>query len=214
MEPDPLAAPPDLSALITQERRDRVRGTLARRVGSVVAVAESVHRRHNTSAILRSCESFGVHEVHLISEGFSPSVGAARGAERWVHCRNFSTIDDSLDALEARGFRIFVADFSQPSWSPEEVPVDQPLAVVLGTEAAGVSARARQRAYGAITIPMYGLTASLNVSVSAAIILRALADRRRALAGPDLSAEEQERFYQAWISEELQARRGLLNRTS
>jgi tRNA (guanosine-2'-O-)-methyltransferase len=119
----------------------------------VVAVAEAVHRRHNMSAILRSCESFGVHEVHLVADGFTPSPGAARGAERWVRCRNFSTVGASLDELEARGFQIYAADFAPPRWTPEEVPVDRPIAVVFGTEAAGVSAAARARAVGSITIP-------------------------------------------------------------
>ena len=52
---------------------------LAGRLGSVVVILEAVHRRHNASAILRSCECFGVHEVHLVTKGFKPSKGAARG---------------------------------------------------------------------------------------------------------------------------------------
>jgi hypothetical protein len=61
---------------------------------------------------------------------------------------------------------------------------------------------------------MHGLTASLNVSVSAAIILRALADRRRAIAGPDLDPAERARFYREWVEQERLSRRGFLNRTN
>lgn len=199
---------------VTPERRARVEQALAQRTGSVVAVAEAVHRRHNTSAILRSCEAFGIHEVMLVTGGFQASPGAARGAERWVCSRAIPSIDSALEELKTRGFRIFVADFIQPSWTPEEVPVDQPLAVVFGSEARGVSEAARAHAFGAITIPMRGLTTSLNVSVSAALILRTVADRRRALVGADLSESEKSRFREQWLEQEREARRGWLNRSS
>lgn len=193
---------------VTPERLARVQAALAARVGSVVAVAEAVHRRHNTSAILRSCESFGVHEVHLVTEGFTPAAGAARGAERWVHMRAFEKVSDSLEELKGRGFRILVADFIEPHWSPDEVPLDRPIAVVFGSEARGVSERARSLSEGAITIPMWGLTTSLNVSVSAAIILNRLTERIRAERGPDLSEMEQKRFLEEWLEIEQRSSRG------
>ena len=93
-----IPAPPSRPA-----RLARVEAALAQRLGSVVAVAESVRRRHNASAILRTCEAFGVHEVHLVTAGFRPSVGAARGAERWVRRRRFDTTAASLGDLKARG---------------------------------------------------------------------------------------------------------------
>ncbi|MDP6932052.1 MAG: TrmH family RNA methyltransferase, partial [Myxococcota bacterium] len=69
---------------ITDRRRQRLEQTLEQRLGSVVVVAEAVHRRHNTSAILRSAEAFGLHEVHLVANSFRPSKGAARGSEKWL----------------------------------------------------------------------------------------------------------------------------------
>jgi tRNA (guanosine-2'-O-)-methyltransferase len=180
---------------VTEERYSRVKKALSQRLGSVVAIAESVHRRHNTSAILRSCEAFGIHEVHLIGgENFKAVEGAARGAERWIKTSFFPELESSVAGLKARGFQILVADLVEPAFSPETVPVDKPVAVIFGSEARGVSKEARALADGAICIPMVGLTASLNVSVSAAIILRTLAERRRALVGNDLESTEQERF--------------------
>ncbi len=191
------------------ERVARVREALARRLGSVVAVCEAVRRRHNVSAILRSCEAFGVHEVHLVTgTGFDVSAGAARGAERWVVRRRFTHTAESLADLRARGFRVYVADLQEESYSPEDVPVDGPIAVLFGSEMRGVSDEARALADGAVRIPMHGLTASLNVSVSAAILLRALTERRRAVAGPDLDPAEQARFLEEWRASEVAAERG------
>jgi hypothetical protein len=53
----------------------------------------------------------------------------------------------------------------------------------------------------------------LNVSVSAALILRTIADRRRALAGPDLSDAEKCRFREEWLAQERAAHRGWINRS-
>ena len=197
-----------LDALVTPARRARVEDMLSRRMGSVVAVVECVRRRHNASAILRTCEAFGVHEVHLVTTGFRASPGAARGAERWVLRRRFDTTTASLMDLKARGFRIFVADFLPGAHTPESVPVDAPLAVVFGSEVRGVSDEARALADGAVMIPMVGLTASLNVSVSAAILLRTLTDRRRALVGSDLSPVARTAFLERWIEAESKSEHG------
>ena len=200
--------------IVNAERRARIAAALDRRVGSVVAVCEAVRRRHNVSAILRSCEAFGVHEVHLVTQGFRPSSGAARGAERWVWRRRYDHVADSLSELKARGFRIYVADLTEPSFTPETLPVDGPVALVFGSETRGVSETARHLADGVLRVPMVGLTESLNVSVSAAIALRAVAERRRAVAGNDLGVEEKKRFLQAWLAAEEAAALGRRARTA
>lgn len=201
---------------IGQERQERIEAALARRLGSVVAVAEAVRRRHNASAILRSCEAFGVHEVHLVTGGFQVSPGAARGAERWVLRRRFDTTAASFADLRARGFRVVVADLLPGAFTPEDVPLDRPIAVVFGSEMRGVSPEARATADGAVCIPMHGLTASLNVSVSAAILLRVLSERRRAMLGGaagDLAPEARRSFLEAWLASERRAAAGLAART-
>ena len=195
------------------DRIARISAALDRRLGSVVAVCEAVRRRHNVSAILRSAEAFGVHEVHLVTQGFKPVRGAARGAERWVLRRRFDHVEDSILDLRARGFRVYVADLSPGAWSPETLPVDSPVALILGSEMRGVSDRARALADGVLQVPMHGLTESLNVSVSAAIALRTVFERRRALVGADLDPAERARFLAAWLEEEAAALRGFLART-
>lgn len=195
------------------DRIARITAALDRRLGSVVAVCEAVRRRHNVSAILRSAEAFGVHEVHLVTQGFRPVRGAARGAERWVLRRRFDHVEDSIRDLRARGFRIYVADLSPGAFSPENLPIDTPVALIFGSEMRGVSPRARELADGVLQVPMHGLTESLNVSVSAAIALRTISERRRALVGADLDPAERARFLSAWLEEEAAALRGFLART-
>lgn len=203
----------------TPARQARVEQALGARLGSVVAVCEAVRRRHNVSAILRSCEAFGIHEVHLITGradggGFVPATSAARGAERWVERRVFADIGASVADLRSRGFRILLADWQEGAFDPDTAPVDRPVAVVFGSELRGVSDEARALADGVVCVPMRGLTTSLNVSVSAALILRGLAERRRALVGADLDAARREAFYQAILAAEEAERHGRLGRTA
>lgn len=215
--PSVASLPPDLRAIaerIGVARTERVMACLARRLGSVVAVAESVRRRHNASAIIRSCEVFGIHEVQLITAGFRVAPGASRHSERWVDLRTFETSAQSIADLKDRGFHLYVADLADDAYTPETLPLDAPIALVFGSEFTGVSAEARAAATGTVRIPMYGLTQSLNVSVSAGILLRAVSERVRALHGPDLAPEVQAAFVADWLREEDAARRGWIHRTN
>ena len=198
---------------ITQAREARVRQMLAGRLGSVVVILEAVHRRHNASAILRSCECFGVHEVHLVTKGFKPSKGAARGSERWLEVNRWDSTDAVVEALRTRGFKIYVADLMEEVHSPDSLPIDGNVAILMGAELTGVSDRARELADGAICVPMHGLTESLNVSVAAACILQRLTERKRvATGGGDLSQARQDQFFEEWRVRELQAKQGMLAR--
>jgi len=187
---------------------------LTRRLGTVVVVLEAVHRRHNASAILRSCECFGVHEVHLVTHGFTPSKGAARGSERWLDIRYWESTEHAVSSLRERGFKVFVADLMDDAHSPDTVPVDGPIAVLMGAELTGVSDQARALADGAICVPMQGLTESLNVSVAAACILQRVTERRRVVTGGgDLGAERQATFLAEWEARELASRQGAIARS-
>lgn len=214
-EVEPAPGEPELGRFISASRKARVREALEHRLGSVVTVVEAVHRRHNTSAILRSCEAFGVHEVHMVTGPFRPAKGAARGAERWLELQLQDSVEASLDALRSRGFRIVVADLQDRAYTPDSVPVDGPLAVVFGNELEGVSDAARSRADGAITVPMMGLTESLNVSVAAACILQRVTTRRRQHLGVagDLSTERKASFDRMWQEREDAIRLARRHRT-
>ena len=70
--------------MTTDARIQRMETVLALRLGHVRCAAEALYQRHNVSAILRTCDAFGVHHVHLVGEDFTATRGAARGAERWT----------------------------------------------------------------------------------------------------------------------------------
>jgi tRNA (guanosine-2'-O-)-methyltransferase len=199
---------------IAERRIARVRRVMADRLSSVVIVAEALHRRHNVSAVLRSAESFGVHEVHLITDSFRPSMGAARGSERWLDLHLHADLTSCVASLKARGFRFCIADISDEAHSQHDLPVDTPIALLFGAEMSGVSDTARELADDVVMVPMRGLTQSLNVSVAAALVLERICERRRAhLNGKcDLDPARQAAFVDAWLARERKAQAGMAAR--
>jgi len=192
---------------ISPRRLERMQEVLSERLQSVVVVAEAVRRRHNVSAILRSAEAFGVNQMHLVTNAFQPAPGAARGTERWVQVARHDTTSRCLHALKDQGFRIYVCDLEENAYTPETVPVDSPIALVFGSELQGVSSEARELADGVVRVPMRGFAESLNVSVAAALTLRPVCDRRRALVGDgDLSLDEQRALFAHWIERDVRAK--------
>ncbi len=187
---------------IRPRRVARMVEVLDRRMGSVVLVAEAVRRRHNVSAIIRTADALGLHEVHLITGSFRPSSGAARGSERWVEIHRHETTAGCLATLRERGFRCFAADLSPTALVPEQVPVDEPVALLFGAELSGVSDEARALVDGYVILPMLGFVESMNVSVAAALITRSVADRRRALVGADLGEAARQAALETWLARE------------
>jgi tRNA (guanosine-2'-O-)-methyltransferase len=191
-----------LTTDIRMRRVARMVEVLDRRMGSVVLVVEAVRRRHNVSAILRTADALGLHQVHLITGAFRPSPGAARGSERWIDIRRHTSTAACLAELKGRGFTCYAADLASDALPPERVPVSGPVALLFGSELSGVSDEARALVDGCVILPMLGFAESVNVSVAAALITRTVCDRRRAIVGADLAEAAKHRALEAWLSRE------------
>lgn len=187
---------------MVDRRAARMQEVLSLRLARVSVAMEALYHRHNLSAILRTCDSMGVHVVHVVG-GSRVSRGPARGAERWLELVHHATPADAVAHLRAEGVRLFVADLVGEPMVPEATPVDAPLCLWFGAELAGVAAEARAAADGVVTIPMRGMTQSLNVSVAAALVIRPVAERARAL-GPEvlLDTVARERILREWLDRE------------
>ena len=197
------------------ERLDRIVAAADGRLGWVRCAIEALYHRHNVSAVLRTCESLGLQHVHLVEGHFHPSKGTARGAERWLDLHEHATPTDAIAAIRAAGFAVWVADFADPPVPPEAVPIDRPVCLWFGAELVGVSPEARAAADGVVTIPMRGLAQSLNVSVAAAVCLRAVAERARAElgAGALLPPAERDALLAKWIGREERLKLAIAERS-
>ena len=192
---------------ISNRRKERLKNTVSNRLNNLTIVAEGTHLRHNLSAIIRTAESFGVLTVHLISSQDQSRSGAAKGAERWINLIVHKNTEQCFDLLRLEGYRIFVADLQSDSYTPDTVPINEPVAIVMGTELVGVSEKARAMSDGSIVIPMYGLTQSLNVSVASACLLQRISTRIREAGLGKMSLEDQTGLLNQWIDRDIKEKR-------
>ena len=222
MSPDPAA--PELLAylesFLTEARREKIETVLAQRSDFLRVVVEDLFQPHNASAVMRSCEGFGVQHMHVIENrhAFAPNREIALGSAQWItlHRHRDPATDNTgacLTELKAQGYRIVATALRADAVPLEEIPIDRPLALVFGTEKEGVSERVLELADATTIIPMFGFTQSFNISVSAAICLAELMRRIRAQR-PDWHLRETEKavLRERWIRQSLKAPESLERR--
>lgn len=172
-----------LSPFLTDERKARIEEVLRYRVRGIVPVMENISDLGNVNAVMRSAESVGCLEVHLLEtrleDRIRTSNRSASGAEKWLQVARFTETGQAVSHLRSRGYRIAVTSLDATE-TLETLDVSRPIAVVFGNEHAGVSAEIAAAADLAFKIPMLGFTQSFNISVAAALTLKNLTDRYRA----------------------------------
>ena len=169
---------------MTPERFALVKHKLALRQPDLTVLLEGIHKTHNFSAILRSCDAVGVYRAHAIPPrgGLPLSSATAQGAEKWVYVSRHPDWPTARDALAAQGLALYAAHVGADAVDYRSVDYTRPCAIVLGTEKHGLSDTALADCTQAVTIPMQGMVESLNVSVACALILFE-AQRQRLAAG-------------------------------
>lgn len=169
---------------MTPARARRIRDVLDRRQPDLRVVTDAVHKGHNLSAIVRSCDAFGVLDMHAVvgDDDFRTFRSTAMGSQRWVRIARHPDVTDALVPLKAAGYQVVVAHLDERAVDFRSVDFTRPTALLMGAEKRGPSGAGLELADFAVTIPMVGMVESFNVSVAAAILL-AEAHRQRALAG-------------------------------
>ncbi|MDM7325437.1 MAG: tRNA (guanosine(18)-2'-O)-methyltransferase TrmH [Thermus sp.] len=189
---------------MTEARRRRIEEVLRRRQPDLTVLLENVHKPHNLSAILRSCDAVGVLEAHAVNPtGGVPTFNeTSGGSQKWVYLRVHPGIREAMAFLKERGFRIYATALREDAQDYRAVDYTKPTAILLGAEKWGVSEEALALSHGAIKIPMLGMVQSLNVSVAAAVILFE-AQRQRLEAGlyerPRLEPELFQKVLEDWL---------------
>lgn len=230
-----------LAPRVTAQRLARLEAVAALRTRHLKAVLERFHDRHNVAACVRSADAIGLEGLELIlaerpgerpprdpllaadeagrdleGEAWVPTVGFK--SDRWVELAQHAQLDDAIASLRREGYRIAVTALGAASGgarplTPDEVPLDRPLAVVFGNERDGVSGEAIAAADLFVAVPMRGFVASLNVSVAFAMVMGRLRDRMDAEVGPrGLTAAEQEALVARWLRASVPHAEALLAR--
>ena len=165
-------------------RYERLKQVLDRRQPDLTVLTENVHKPHNLSAIIRTCDAVGVFAVHAVNRyDDTPTYSqVAKGSEKWVELHSHPDIKTAISHLQDHKHRVYAAHLSDTAIDYRQIDYTQPTAILLGTEKFGVSDEAADLVDGHIVIPMQGMVQSLNVSVANAVVLFE-AQRQRLEAG-------------------------------
>ena len=205
-----------LSSFLTEARRARFEEVLNERMHWVTAVTEDLYDPHNISAVLRSCDGFGLQTAHIIevNNPYRVSPGVAKGAAKWLDIERHQNTTDALRALKSRGFAVCCTTPHTDDTTPEDLPIDRPVALVFGSEGPGISEEARAEADYFVRIPMFGFTESYNISVAAALTLQTVTRRGRCASEIPwrVSPSDHPRILGDWASRTVKDAEGLLQR--
>ena len=178
--PPSLERSPDLviealSPVVTAERLQRISDVVRARTDDLVLVLDRISDPHNSSAVLRSADAFGLQTVHVIvgEHGFKAARGVSKGTQRWLDVIRYNSAQACVRRLKQDGYSIHVAAMGSET-KLEDLRGTGRLALVFGNEHRGVSQEMKNLADGTFSIPMRGFVESLNVSVAAAIAMQTL----------------------------------------
>ncbi len=173
-----------LEGFITENRKLKFNKVLENRTKHFSIAVEDVYQLHNTSAVMRSCEVFGIQNLHMIEQKFSKTIDKeiALGAEKWVDIYRHTSTQNCLESLKKQGYQIVATSPHADAHTLDNFDITKPSAIFFGTEKNGLSQEIMDQADAFIKIPMYGFTESLNISVSAALVINSITNKLRTSA--------------------------------
>lgn len=184
-----------ITPFLTDQRKQRIDEVIARRLRSIQVAVEEPADAMNAIAVVRSCEVFGLMDMHLI--GLPPHKHSGRGtklgSDQWIRVHKYDRWETFAQRPSADDF-LLAGAVVEGGIPLSEVPVDRPLCLVLGNERDGLSQKAQQQCDLLYTIPMRGMGDSFNISVAAGISLYDVTERKRQASEGDLSEQEKARL--------------------
>jgi tRNA (guanosine-2'-O-)-methyltransferase len=192
-ERDPETVLRVLEPLVTDARRARLREVIGRRLASVSVIFDRPYDPHNGAAVIRSCEAFGVQQLHVVERPGTPFAVArsvTRSAEKWIDVTCHAAPPSVIDWARSNDMPL-VATHPEGELTPDELGRMPRVCVVLGNEREGIHGELALACSARVRVPMRGFVESLNVSVTAAILLHAATQGRKG----DLDPETQRRLY-------------------
>jgi tRNA (guanosine-2'-O-)-methyltransferase len=197
-----------LGQFLSDTRKSVIEKVLSQRTRFFTVVLEDIHKAHNASAVLRTCDCFGLQDVHVIEKQNQYKINpyVTRGAAGWLdlhkyHNRSGSAVSDCFSGLRAKGYKIYGTSPEESSISSYDLEPTDKIALVFGNEHDGISEEVKSNVDGLVHIPMLGFTESFNISVSASILLYELVKKAKGRDIPTyfLSEEEKNTLRMKWF---------------
>ncbi|MFA5575165.1 MAG: RNA methyltransferase [Brumimicrobium sp.] len=195
-----------LYQIITPEKVEKFERIAAERTRYITIAVENIFQEHNASAVIRSCDCFGIQDVHIIEKNnrFTLNRDIALGAGQWINHYHYTDplfpTAKCIQELKNQGYKIAATTPHTDAFTINDVPIDRPLAILFGTEQTGLSEKALEMADYYVKIPMVGFTESFNISVSAALTMNTIRTRLESQTEFDwkLTEEQQTQLKIEW----------------
>lgn len=199
-----------LEGYVTEKRKSLFEKVLAERTKHFTVVLEDIYQTHNASAVVRTCDIFGVQDIYTIENMYVNKVSrhVAKGSQKWLDFHRYkdstNNTKECLGDLKLKGYQIIGTTPHNESCILPDFDISKKSAFVFGVEKEGISDYVKEHADGFLKIPMVGFTESLNISVAAAIILQDVTSRlRKSNVNWQLSLEEKREIYADWIQKSI-----------
>lgn len=207
-----------IANVVLEQRKERITTVLGGRTRRITIVLDGVRNYHNISAVLRSADAFGIDTVHLVGNRFEYSAGVSKGAERWINLQTHSNSQAALERVKADGYKVVIlqAESKSDAAGPvckavHELDFNEKLAFVFGNEYQGISKTFQEAADLHAFIPMSGFVESLNISVTAAIVMySALFEMGKMREKQLLSETEQNETLDRWLENSIRGGNAIL----
>ena len=174
-----------LEGFISENKKELFGKVIQNRTRHITVALEDIYQSQNASAVLRTCDCFGIQDVHIIENRYENSINpdVALGSTKWLNLERYKAEDNNtlgcFRSLRKKGYRIIATSPHRDDIMLADLDLGEKTALVFGTELEGLSQTALENADAFVTIPMYGFTESFNISVSAAITLHHLTEKLR-----------------------------------
>ena len=192
---------------LSERRQTLFAEVLKYRTNHIKVVMEDFYQPHNFSAVLRSCDIFGINSVHIIENlnRYQTNPKVNMGSDKWVNITKHNELENNtlacFNTLKKDGYKIVAAHPHAKQCDLPELDISQKTAILFGTEKAGISEIAKENADAFVCVPMYGFTESFNVSVAAALTLSSIRERlNNSEINWQLSPEEKDNILDTWLS--------------
>lgn len=202
-----------LEGFVTEKRKNLFKKVLDKRTRHFTVAIEDLFQPHNASAVVRSCEIFGIQDLSIIENKyrFYASRKIAKGAQKWLDFNLYNQINTNntltcIDELRSKGYKIIATTPHNDSCVLQDFDISQKSAFFFGVEKDGLSKDVLDNADGYLQIPMVGFTESLNISVAAAIILQNVHERlEKSDIDWQLSNVEKDEKYLDWLEKSIKS---------
>lgn len=202
-----------LEQFVTEKRKALFKEVLDKRTRHFTVAIEDIYQPHNASAVVRSCDIFGIQDIHIIENKyeFNATNQVAKGAQKWVDFTYYKEKGNNntascIDALRKAGYQIVATTPHTNSTMLQDFDISKKSAFFFGVEKEGLSDEVMNKADIHLKIPMVGFTESLNISVAAAIVLQHLqVQLEKSKVNWQLSHAEKEQLYLAWLEKSIKS---------